>query len=31
MGTVKELEKHGSRSGRPSEPLEIESAKITAE
>jgi cyclophilin family peptidyl-prolyl cis-trans isomerase len=31
MGTVKELEKRGSRSGRPSEPLKIESAKITTE
>ncbi len=31
MDTVKELEKRGSRSGRPSEPLKIESAKITVE
>jgi cyclophilin family peptidyl-prolyl cis-trans isomerase len=31
MGTVKELEKRGSRSGRPSEPLKIENAKITVE
>jgi peptidyl-prolyl cis-trans isomerase B (cyclophilin B) len=31
MGTVKELEKRGSRSGRPSEPMKIESAKITVE
>jgi cyclophilin family peptidyl-prolyl cis-trans isomerase len=31
MNTVKELEKRGSRSGRPSEPLKIESAKITVE
>ena len=31
MGTVKELEKRGSRSGRPSESLKIESAKITVE
>jgi len=31
MGTVKELEKRGSGSGRPSEPLEIETAKITVE
>ncbi len=31
MGTVKELEKRGSGSGRPSEPLKIESAKITLE
>ncbi len=31
MGTVKELEKRGSSSGRPSESLEIESAKIAVE
>jgi len=31
MGTVKELEKHGSASGRPTEPLKIESATITVE
>ena len=31
MGTVKELEKRGSRSGRPSESLQIESAKVTVE
>ncbi|MHC4109188.1 MAG: peptidylprolyl isomerase [Planctomycetota bacterium] len=31
MGTVKELEKRGSSSGRPTEPLKIESAKITLE
>ena len=31
MGTVKELEKRGSGSGRPSEPLKIETAKITVE
>ena len=31
MGTVKELEKRGSSSGRPSESLQIESAKITVE
>jgi cyclophilin family peptidyl-prolyl cis-trans isomerase len=31
MDTVKELEKNGSRSGRPSQPLQIESATITVE
>jgi len=31
MGTVKELEKRGSGSGRPSESLQIETAKITVE
>jgi cyclophilin family peptidyl-prolyl cis-trans isomerase len=31
MGAVKELEKRGSRSGRPTESLKIESAKITVE
>jgi cyclophilin family peptidyl-prolyl cis-trans isomerase len=31
MGTVKELEKRGSRSGRASEPLSIESATIDVE
>ena len=31
MGTVKELEKRGSRSGRPSEPLQIDTAKIRVE
>jgi peptidyl-prolyl cis-trans isomerase B (cyclophilin B) len=31
MGTVKDLEKHGSRSGRPTQPLEIKSAKIRVE
>jgi hypothetical protein len=31
MDTVKELENRGSRSGRPSESLKIESAEITVE
>jgi hypothetical protein len=31
MGTLKELEARGSRSGQTSEPLKIDSARIAVE